>query len=142
MLNGFTDGAARGNPGPAAYAYILADDGGHVVGSDAGYLGWATNNEAEYQAVITMLSRARTVTGGPVRVHSDSELVIRQLTGVYQVRKSHLKALFNQVKTLEEHFERVEYVAVPREHPMIRRADEMCNEVLDREAGNQQAPPG
>ncbi len=141
MTNGdtltiYTDGASRGNPGAAAWAFVVVRDGS-IVESRSGYLGRATNNVAEYHAVINALTEARKHTGGKVIVHSDSELVIRQLTGRYQIRKEHLAALHREVLQRAKAFEAVSFVSVPRENPCIRVADRLCNETLDTYGGAQ-----
>jgi len=132
VLHLFTDGAARGNPGPAAYAWLLTDPvTGEVLDSDAQRIGKATNNVAEYTAIIRGLGACLPHTTS-VRVHSDSELCIKQLNGEYKVRKDHLKPLHKQVKDLASEFEEVAFVHVTRDDQLIRRCDEMANGVLDK----------
>ncbi len=130
----YTDGASRGNPGDAAWAYVIVQ-GGSVVASSSGYTGIATNNVAEYRAVISGLRAARALTQGRLKVISDSELVVRQLTGQYRIRKEHLAALADEVWQLVRGFAEVGFESVPREHPCIQVADRLCNEVLDSKAG-------
>jgi len=127
----YTDGASRGNPGPAACAFLLVDSRENIITSEAGTLGRKTNNEAEYQAVINSLQKAASRSFRRVVVHSDSELVIRQIRGEYRVRKAHLRDLFSRVKELEQSFLSVEYVNLPRENPWMRIVDRLCNEALD-----------
>jgi len=83
----YTDGASRGNPGDAAWAYVIVREG-EIIASSAGYIGIATNNVAEYNAVINGLRAARAHTKEGLLVRSDSELVVRQLTGRYRIKKS------------------------------------------------------
>lgn len=128
----FTDGASRGNPGPAAAAYLVVAENGRVMESHSFFLGEKTNNEAEYHAVIAALSAARKFVTGTVRVHSDSILVIRQLRGDYRVNEPRLKVLHAQVRQHERFFSRVEYMHVARGNPWIQVADRLCNETLDR----------
>jgi len=130
----YTDGASRGNPGPAAWAYIIVD-GGRAIEQRSGFLGKATNNTAEYHAVINALDNARRYTDNEVSVYSDSELVVRQITGRYQIRKEHLATLNQQVTSLSSSFQKVIFANVPREHPWIRAADGLCNATLDEHAG-------
>ena len=130
----YTDGASRGNPGDAAWAYVIVRDGS-VAASCSGYIGTTTNNVAEYHAVINGLRAARTFTEGRLKVRSDSELVVRQLTGRYRIRKEHLAALAGEVQRLARNFAEVRFESVPREHPCIQIADRLCNDVLDSEAG-------
>lgn len=127
----YTDGASRGNPGPAAWAFLVGDEEGRILAEGAGLLGRMTNNEAEYHAVINALGRAKVLHARRVVLFSDSELVIRQLRGEYQVRKAHLHDLFLRVKDLEQHFLSVDYQYVRREHPLIQAADKLCNRALD-----------
>jgi ribonuclease HI len=126
----YTDGASRGNPGPSAFAFIV-ESGGQVLHEESAFIGTMTNNTAEYTAIINALQWLSHFTAGRIEIYSDSELVIRQLSGVYAVKKPHLAALFREVKILCESFETVVFTAVPRAHPRIQRADELCNTALD-----------
>ena len=126
----YTDGASRGNPGPSAYAFVVYSDG-KLLHEESAFIGTATNNIAEYHAVIHGLKWLAGITRGPIELFSDSELVMRQLTGRYAVKKTHLMELFKEIKLLELSFLSVTYTAVPREHRLIRRADELCNDALD-----------
>ncbi|HIH27722.1 MAG TPA: ribonuclease HI family protein [Methanoregulaceae archaeon] len=134
-LSLYTDGASRGNPGPAACAYILLDTRAMVIEEDAIPLGQKTNNEAEYQALIAGLTAAARHGGTQVAVFSDSELVMRQMTGRYRVSSPRLQPLCREASLLASRFRRVTYTSVPREHPMIVRADHLCNETLDANRG-------
>jgi ribonuclease HI len=131
----YTDGASRGNPGASAYAYLVCSQGIELAETGK-FLGRATNNEAEYHAVIAALEACRGFSHGQVSVYSDSELVIRQLSGRYRVRAPHLMTLYQRVKSLEKSFENVTYRSIPREDAMIRRMDALCNRILDDAAGN------
>jgi ribonuclease HI len=128
----YTDGASRGNPGNAAWAYVIVR-GGSVVAGRSAYIGTATNNVAEYHAVINGLDAARGFTSGRLTVRSDSELVVRQLTGRYRITKEHLAGLAEEVRRRMRHFTEVRFESVPREHPCIQVADRLCNETLDAE---------
>ncbi|MEI6293761.1 MAG: ribonuclease HI family protein [Methanomicrobiales archaeon] len=127
----YTDGASRGNPGSASYAFIIIKNGS-ILHEESGFLGCSTNNVAEYMAVIHGLSWLGQITGGPVQVYSDSQLVMRQMSGTYSVKKPHLVALQRDASELARRFESVTYHSVPRENPYIRRADMLCNQELDR----------
>lgn len=131
----YTDGASRGNPGYAAWAYVIVQ-GGTIVARDSGYIGMATNNVAEYLAIINGLAAARKFTRGRLEVRSDSELVVRQLTGRYRIRKEHLADLAAEVEQQVQNFAEVRFTSVPREHPCIQVADRLCNEMLDSKAGS------
>jgi len=98
-------------------------------------LGQKTNNEAEYQALIAGLTAAARHGGTQVAVFSDSELVMRQMTGRYRVSSTRLQPLYREATLLASRFRRVTYTSVPREHPMIVRADHLCNETLDANRG-------
>ena len=126
----FTDGASRGNPGPSAYAFVVCS-GENLIHEEGSFLGMATNNIAEYQAVIHCLTWLSGITSGPLEIVSDSELVTRQLTGMYSVKQPHLRELYKDVKRLEHLFPSVTYRSVRRGHPGIQRADELCNMALD-----------
>ncbi|MCE5338936.1 MAG: ribonuclease HI family protein [Methanomicrobiaceae archaeon] len=130
----YTDGASRGNPGDAAWAYVIVQDGS-VTASRSGFIGTATNNVAEYHAVINGLEAARAFTRGRLEVRSDSELVVRQLTGRYRITKEHLADLADEVRQRVRTFAEVRFESVPREHPCIQIADRLCNETLDAERG-------
>lgn len=132
-----TDGGARGNPGPAAYAYVLVQDGArHIEAS--GCLGETTNNIAEYTALVRALAHAQQLGARRLVVKSDSELMIKQMRGEYKVRNEGLRPLYEEAKALCDAFASVEFQHVPREQN--RRADRLCNEALDR-AQPRAAPP-
>jgi ribonuclease HI len=126
----YTDGGARGNPGPAAYAFLVFK-GGKKVYQEGRKLGTATNNVAEYTAVIEGLKKAREF-GDSVEVFSDSELVVRQLNGEYKVKKNHLRVLHDKVAQEASEFKRVTYAHRPREDEMQQLADELVNMALDK----------
>lgn len=126
-----TDGASRGNPGPAAIAYAVLDPEGQVRFEGGGTIGEATNNEAEYRALIAGLEELSLAYDGPVLHVSDSQLVVRQLTGAYRIRADHLEGLASRVHGLAEAFEAIEHQHVPREDDRIQRVDDLANEALD-----------
>ncbi len=124
-----TDGASRGNPGVAAYAYVL--EVGDETIEEAGRLGQMTNNQAEYTALVKALEHAsRLEVDRPVVVHSDSELLVKQMRGEYKVKNEELRGLYTQASRLAAQFRHgVTFKHVRREKN--RRADQLCNEVLD-----------
>ncbi|MDR2036061.1 MAG: ribonuclease HI family protein, partial [Coriobacteriales bacterium] len=114
-----TDGGSRGNPGPSGIGYVLlADDGREVVTLSEGgaFIGQATNNEAEYQALLWGLLNAKALAVTQVRIHCDSELVVKQVRGEYQVRSAGIKPLHAQVKQVLAGFASYEIGHVYREH--------------------------
>ncbi len=130
----YSDGGARGNPGPAAIGILICDEKGGPLFEIGETIGDTTNNVAEYQAVIKALQTAESLGAQEVIHHMDSELVTRQLTGEYRLKAEHLRPLFLKVKELEKKFKKITYTHVPREHPQMRRADRQVNRALD-EAG-------
>ncbi|MFQ1020683.1 ribonuclease HI family protein [Tardisphaera saccharovorans] len=132
MLYAYTDGASRGNPGPGAAAYLLVKDG-KVIEKRGFYLGYCTNNEAEYTAVLRALEAARRLGESEVVVVSDSRLVISQLNGLWAIRNPRMAKLNEQVKSLVSSFSSVTFENVRRDDPFVTAADSICNEVLDME---------
>ncbi|HEY2410358.1 MAG TPA: ribonuclease HI family protein [Polyangiaceae bacterium] len=125
----WTDGAARGNPGPAGIGSILKTPEGAVLSADSDYLGETTNNVAEYKALLMGLARAieRGVTH--LEVRADSELLIKQLRGEYRVKNPGLKPLFEEAKSLLARFRATKLVHVRREHN--GEADRLANAGID-----------
>jgi ribonuclease HI len=127
-----TDGAARGNPGPAAYAFVITRPDGSVIEEKA-TIGRATNNVAEYSALIHALERAAQERAERVTLHSDSELMIKQMRGEYRVKNPELQELYHEAMILCKNFPGgVEFKYVPRSQNS--RSDELCNLALDGEA--------
>jgi ribonuclease HI len=136
-----TDGAARGNPGPSAFAYVIARDGAPPI-EEAGTLGRMTNNQAEYTALVRALEHAARIgPERPVVVQSDSELMVKQMRGEYRVKNEELRDLYEQARDLSRRFPSVTYRHVRRE--LNSRADALCNEALDgkRDAPRPRAAP-
>ena len=126
----YTDGASRGNPGPSAAAWLLVpNDGENITG--ATLLGTGTNNRAEYQALRHGLITALDAGIRMIRIHMDSELVVRQITGVYRVRSTELRPLYDEVNTLLRQFSTWSLAHTSRDTPEIQRVDALCNTVLD-----------
>jgi ribonuclease HI len=125
----FTDGGSRGNPGPAAYAYVLEAADGTVLDARGEAIGVATNNVAEYSALVAGLERAVEVGVTDLEVISDSELVVKQMRGEYKVKNRALQDLFLDASRLARRIHRVSYKAVRREHNEL--ADRLVNEALD-----------
>jgi len=127
----FTDGGARGNPGPAAYGYVLEADDGTVLAAEGATIGVATNNVAEYRALIAGLERAVELALPELEVVSDSELLVKQMTGEYRVKNEALRELSLEAARLARRIGSVTYTAVRREHNEL--ADRLVNEALDAE---------
>jgi ribonuclease HI len=127
------DGGARGNPGPAAVAAVATGPGGESLGEASDYIGEATNNVAEYRAVLLGLELARSLGAREVEVVNDSELVARQIGGQYKVKHAGLKPLFLETTRRLREFDGWSVRNVRREHN--ERADELVNIELDRAAG-------
>jgi ribonuclease HI len=125
----YSDGAARGNPGLAGAGAVLVEPSGQVVDRIGKFLGTQTNNYAEYMGLLLGLRRARELSVREVEVFADSELMLRQLGGRYQVKSASLRPLYEEALSLFNDFERVKLVHVPRE--MNRAADEMSNRAID-----------
>jgi ribonuclease HI len=125
----YSDGAARGNPGPSGAGAVLVEPSGQVVDRLGKYLGVQTNNFAEYSGLLLGLKRARDLGVREVEVFADSELMIRQLGGRYQVKSPSLRPLYEEALKLLNDFSRVKLVHVPRE--MNSAADEMSNRAID-----------
>jgi len=132
----YTDGAARQNPGPAAWAYVIQGHGGKVLEENKGTLGRATNNVAEYTALLKALERAAQLRAGQVEIRSDSELMVKQMRGEYRVKHPELQELHLEAKQLRSRFDDVTFTYVPR--AQNSHADRLCNEALD---GDQPAAP-
>ena len=125
----FTDGGARGNPGPAAYGYVLEADDGTVLAAEGQAIGSATNNVAEYSGLIAGLRKAAELHVPDVEVVSDSELMVKQMRGEYRVKNAALRALSVEAASLAREFANVEYRHVKRAHNEL--ADRLVNEALD-----------
>jgi len=125
-----TDGGARGNPGPAEYGYVLEAEDGTVLAAHGETIGVATNNVAEYRALIAGLEKAVELALDDVEVVSDSELLVKQMTGEYRVKNEALRELSLEAARLARKIGTVSYRAVRREHNEL--ADRLVNEALDR----------
>ncbi len=125
----FTDGGARGNPGPAAAAFVLEAEDGTVLEARGTAIGIATNNVAEYRALVDGLRRASELGVNELEVVSDSELIVKQMRGEYRVKNEALRALHREAGALADGMKRVNYTAVRREQNEL--ADRLVNEALD-----------
>ena len=125
----YTDGGARGNPGPAAYGFVLEHPDGSVIAAHGEAIGVATNNVAEYRALIAGLEKAVEVGVRQLEVVSDSELLVKQMKGEYRVKNEALRELSTRAARLARQIGRVRWTSVRREHNEL--ADRLVNEALD-----------
>ncbi len=125
----WTDGGARGNPGPAAYGYVLEAENGTVLAAHGEAIGEATNNIAEYRALVAGLGKAAELQVDELEVISDSELLVKQMREEYKVKNEALRELWDEASTLARKLGSVRYTAVRREHNEL--ADQLVNEALD-----------
>ena len=124
-----TDGGSRGNPGPAAYGYVLESEDGHVLDARGKTIGVATNNVAEYRGLIAGLEKAVEVGVDELEVVSDSELLVNQMRGDFKVKNETLRELVAEATALADRLRKVRYTAVRREHNEL--ADQLVNDALD-----------
>ena len=129
----YTDAASRGNRGPASIGYLILDAEKNHIESNAKHIGDHTNNEAEYEALIWAMDRASAHCRECVTFHSDSELVVRQVNGVYRVKKDNLRPYVEKILTKRAFFKSFELVHVPRSNTYIVTVDGLVNDVLDKE---------
>jgi ribonuclease HI len=123
------DGASRGNPGPAAIGAVIKDDRGNLVARLSRRIGRATNNQAEYRALIAALEQAISLGAKKIDIRLDSELIVRQLSGRYRVKNAGLKPLYEQVQQLLAKLDEVSVRHVPRARNA--EADRLANQALD-----------
>ena len=132
MIEVYTDGASRGNPGESASSFLIVKSG-RVIFFSSAYIGESTNNVAEYQAIINALNYAVNKKIKKLTLTSDSELVISQIIGRYKVKAKHLKKLYNEVTLLVQNFDFIKFQHSKRENQYIKIADKLCNLMLNLE---------
>ena len=125
----YTDGGARGNPGPAAYGFVLEAEDGSLLAAHGEAIGTATNNVAEYSGRVAGLKKAIELGVDALELVSDSELMVKQMRGEYRVKNEGLRPLYDEALSLARRIETVEYRHVKRAHNEI--ADRLVNEALD-----------
>jgi ribonuclease HI/probable phosphoglycerate mutase len=133
-----TDGASRGNPGHASIGVVASTSDGRVVERINRYIGRATNNFAEYSAIIAALELAVKLSAKRIEIRTDSELVVRQMTGRYRVKSPNLKALWEKAIRLSMSFEKCVFKHVPRAENT--EADRLANVALDSALGKKRSP--
>ncbi len=124
-----TDGGARGNPGPAGIGVVIEDEHGKAVEEHKRFLGVKTNNQAEYEAVILGLERAKHLKADSVKVYADSELLVKQANGEYRVKHENIKPLYARMRALVLQIGHVSFEHVRRAENT--RADALANEAMD-----------
>jgi ribonuclease HI len=132
----FSDGGARGNPGPSATAFLVVSQDGKILHKSQRFLGDHTNNQAEYLAIIEGLQYVTPLKADEVTCYLDSELVVKQLTGKYVVRNLELRKLWEKVRELRGEISKVSFAHVPRTNRYIQEADRLLNQTLDEEGRN------
>ncbi|OIO05420.1 hypothetical protein AUJ26_03285 [Candidatus Falkowbacteria bacterium CG1_02_37_21] len=126
----YTDGGARGNPGPAGIGVVIYDENRKMVAEVSEFLGVATNNQAEYKAVIAAFKKAIELGGEELEFYLDSELVVKQLKREYKVKNKELAPLFLNIHNLSIGFKKITYQHIPRAQNSV--ADRLANEAMDR----------
>ena len=130
----YTDGGARGNPGPAGIGAVLYNENKKIIAEISRYLGVATNNQAEYKALISALRKAIELKADELDCYLDSELVVKQLKREYKVKNAELAPLFLEIHNLSLSFKKITYTHIPREKN--KAADQLANEAMDRGGEN------
>ena len=125
----YTDGGSRGNPGPSALGVVIENENGKVLKEYSHYLGEATNNQAEYEAVIFALQKGKELKIKELEIRTDSELIGKQLQGEYKIKDSDLQPLFIKAWNLRLDYEKVNIKIISREQN--KKADKLANQELD-----------
>jgi len=125
----YTDGGARGNPGPAGIGAVIKNEKGEVVAEISEYIGEATNNQAEYKAAVAAIEKAKELDAEELDFFLDSELVVKQLNREYKVKNKELAPLFVRIYNVSMGFKKVTFKHVPREKN--KEADKLVNQAID-----------
>lgn len=125
----YTDGGSRGNPGPAGIGIVFKNEAGETINEFYRYLGVATNNQAEYTAILEAMEKAQKTEAQELNFYMDSELAVKQLTGKYQVKNPGLIPLYLKILNLKKHFKKVNFTHVRREYN--KEADALANKAMD-----------
>ncbi len=126
----FTDGGARGNPGPAGIGYVIYDEKNNIISSIGLYIGETTNNQAEYQAVWQALNKAKDLGFHELNLYLDSELVVNQLNQKFKIKNSELAKMFVKIWNISQEFKNIKYNYIPREKNKL--ADKLVNQAIDQ----------
>lgn len=127
----YTDGASRGNPGPAAAAFIFLYEK-DLLYENALYLGTTTNNAAEYQAIFNALKEVQQFTKNSIKLYSDSQLIVRQLNSVYKVKSKRLYPFYKEIQKIKDQFNNISFNHVNRTNKYIKKCDSLANDILDK----------
>lgn len=130
-LRTYSDGGARGNPGPGAIGVLVCSSADKVLFEHKDVIGQATNNVAEYCALIAALALAKELGAEEVDSCLDSELVVNQMKGIYRVKSDSIRELVGEAKRMEQMFNKVSYRHLPREHSRMKEVDRLVNQALD-----------
>ncbi len=126
----YSDGGARGNPGPAGIGAVLYDEDKNIIAEISQYIGETTNNQAEYRALLAGIKKAKELKAEALDCYLDSELVVKQLKREYKVKNKDLAPLFLEIHNLSLSFKKINYFHIPRE--LNKEADQLANEAMDR----------
>lgn len=126
----YSDGGARGNPGPAGIGAVLYDENKNIIAEISEFLGKTTNNQAEYRALLAGIKKAKELKAEALDCFLDSELVVKQLKREYKVKNQDLAPLFLEIHNLSLSFKKINYFHIPRE--LNKEADQLANEAMDR----------
>jgi ribonuclease HI len=136
----YSDGASRGNPGDSAISFMIIDEAGKILRKHAAYLGIKTNNQAEYEALISALTVAAHITNQTATCKLDSELIVKQLNGQYHVKSPELKTLWQKTQQLKQKFKKVTFTHTARTDPHIQEVDHAANRILNKIAKTRREP--
>jgi ribonuclease HI len=129
-----SDGGARGNPGPAGIGAVLYKQNDEVLTTISEYIGIATNNQAEYKAIIAALKKAKELKATEIIAYLDSELIVKQVKGEYRVKNKDLAPLFLELHNLKLSFKKSQFIHIPREEN--KEADKLANQAMDEQYKN------
>ncbi len=131
-LKTYSDGASRGNPGHSAIAFMILKEDGEILKKHSKYVGIRTNNQAEYEALISALEFASGLNSQEVICYLDSELIVKHLNGEYRVTSPNLKILWLKVQELRQSFRKISFVHISRADSYIQVVDSLANQALDK----------
>jgi len=125
----YSDGGARGNPGPAGLGAVLLDENKNVLAEISEFIGHATNNQAEYKALLAALYKAVELQGQKIQCYLDSQLIVRQMQGIYKIKNPELREIYLEIQSIIKNFESCEFFHIKRE--LNKHADRLVNQAID-----------